>query len=173
MRSRKSLVKGLAIIAVSFGLVGCGNITGTDTESTTLNGINPSAELDYDEATVHFPGDDLTTTDRIYENELVIAAGEGVFIKCVKDKTGTGLPAYPIDPEEPIRDVFFIYGPWTKPVAEKFAFLMPMTDGELSFNGYIPRPDDYVGPPREILMRALHKNNEMNSPSCVDPSQNI
>ncbi|MGO1590480.1 MAG: hypothetical protein ACTHW1_02005 [Ancrocorticia sp.] len=147
MFSFKKAVATAASVALVLGLAACGDAEESETNLAKVTGINPNAELDYDTGIVYFPAEPLTTLDRDHDMELISSAGEGVFSQCVFDKTGTKLDPYPIDREEPIRDVFFIYGPWTKPIAEKFAFVLPMTDGELTFNGYVPRPEGFVEPP--------------------------
>ncbi|MGO1590479.1 MAG: hypothetical protein ACTH1Z_02345 [Ancrocorticia sp.] len=143
---RRYIGAGLVACVALLGLVACGG-DGEDGEDGSsaapkVNGIDPNAEVDYDTAVVHLPEDYVKTWDD-HEVELVSSAAEGFFIKCVYDKSGTKLDPYPVAPEEPIRDVFFIYGPWTMPIAEKFAFVHPKTDGELTFNENVPKPDDY------------------------------
>gem|GEM_PF-861696 len=143
MNSLRSVAVALVVCLALIGLVGCSNDTGGGSGATPkVSGINPSAELDYDKATVHLPEDYVKTWDE-NEVEIVDSAKEGNFIQCVYEKTGTKLDPYPVSQYEQVREVFFLYGPWTMPIAEKFAFVHPKTDGELTFNENVPKPDDY------------------------------
>lgn len=141
----KRLAAGLILMAASMSVSGCVSES-EGSASASLRGINPNAELDYENAVVHVPRDYVDTNFRDYDYNLIDTATEGAFIKCVREEVGVDLKGYTVERDEPVRRIFWRYGPWTKPVAEKFAFVPPMTDGELMANGYVPRPADYVEP---------------------------
>ncbi|MFT0847268.1 hypothetical protein VR010_05860 [Actinomycetaceae bacterium L2_0104] len=144
----KRFAAGLAVwFLIGAGLMGCTNGGSSANGSASLRGINPNAELDYENARVHLPSDYVTTRDHIYELSLIDSAAEGAVIKCAREEAGLDLKGYPIDKDEPTRYVFWKYGPWTEAVAEKFAFVPPMTDGELVANGLVPQSVDPVESP--------------------------
>ena len=123
---------------------------GDDVDSVNeqyVSGINPKAELDYDAATVRLPSSYVETNYQENDMFLLDDASSGAYLKCAHEKAGFDMTVgYPVDREEPVRDVFWRYGPWTKEMAEKYAFVPPLTDGEMMFNGFVPRPADWVEP---------------------------
>ncbi|MFT0848949.1 hypothetical protein VR010_14515 [Actinomycetaceae bacterium L2_0104] len=145
MLSQRRLAAGLILVAACLGVSGCVSES-EGSVSASLRGINPNAELDYENAVVHAPRDYVDTNFRDYDDLLIDTASNGAFIKCVREKVGVDLKSYPIVRDEPVYHMFWRYGPWTKPVAEKFAFVPPTTDGALMANGLVPRPADYEEP---------------------------
>ena len=147
MLSQRRLAAGLILVAACLGVSGCAS-EGGDAGSEDLRGINPNAELDSENARVHLPSDYVRTadSDSPYEYTLLDNVSEGAYIKCAREKLGMDLASYPLSRDEPAYHMFWVYGPWTKPVAEKFAFVPPMSDGALMANGLVPRPADSVEP---------------------------
>ncbi len=117
--------------------------SGSTSQESPHSNVEPTAELDYDAAIVHLPADQVSTSDQMNEFMTIDEATRGAILKCAREKTEFTLPKnVPIGDDQPIRRVYWRYGPWTKEVAEKFAFVPPMTDGELIANQLVPRPAD-------------------------------
>lgn len=147
MRSRSVLAVGISLLTMGGMLAACtdsGDSMGSAAKSSPsqhVSGVNPNAELDPDNAVVHLPADYVNTTFREYDSLLINDASGGAFVKCVDKKLGIKLKGYPLSPYEPTYEMFWRYGPWTKKVAEKFAFVTPMSNRDLIENGYVPRPE--------------------------------
>ncbi len=145
--SRRAASVAAVFCVLGSSLAAC---AGDDVDSVNeqyVSGINPKAELDYDAATVRLPSSYVETNYQENDMFLLDDASSGAYLKCAHEKAGFDMTVgYPVDREEPVRDVFWRYGPWTKEMAEKYAFVPPLTDGEMMFNGFVPRPADWVAP---------------------------
>lgn len=147
MRSRRLVAMGIALLTTGGMMAACtgsGDSTGSAAESSQsqhISGVDQNAELDPDNAVVHLPGDHVNTTFRENDSFLINDASGGAFVKCVDETLGIKLSGYPLNPYEPTYEMFWRYGPWTKAVAQKFAFVIPMSERDLIENGYIPRPE--------------------------------
>ncbi|MGO1592408.1 MAG: hypothetical protein ACTH1Z_10340 [Ancrocorticia sp.] len=77
------------------------------------------------------------------DSSVMYAARDAALAQCARDELGIPWVAEEPDGYMPTRHMWDRYGPWTKPVAEKFGFVEPMGDGGLIVNGIVDPPPDY------------------------------
>jgi len=120
--------------------------------SSKLAGMNRKAEVDPETATVKLPADYVELGEQEDVSNLH-AAYSAALAECAREELGVPWVALEPDGYKPTSHMWNLYGPWTKPVAEKFAFVPPMGDGALVVNGYVEPPEGYelVPMPNEDL----------------------
>jgi len=123
--------------------------------ASKLAGMNRKAEVDPETATVKFPVDYVELGEQ-EDAAQIGAAYSATVAKCAREELDIPWVAYDPDPYSPTAHMWTKYGPWTKPVAEKFAFAIPMGDGALIVNGLVDEPEGYEWPtdPNENLSSA-------------------
>ncbi|AWE43214.1 hypothetical protein [Actinobaculum sp. 313] len=136
----------------TLGLTACSSDEPVDDVSDTptvdvasrLAGMNRKAEVDPETATVRLPAD-YVVQETEEEGEVISAAHDAAAAECAREELG--IPWVATEPAEllPTDEMWSDYGPWTKSVAEKFAFVEPQSDRKLIFNGYVEKPEGYVG----------------------------
>lgn len=148
-RFARSAYGGLLVAMLVVAGAGCAP---TESESSDVaeslsadqvraRGVALDAELDETAGAVILPADRFihTTNDMI----LLASAGSVEVSNCAAEN-GVVLPA--VYPRE--DDVYYsehYYGPWTVAQAERFGFVMPMTDADLRANGIsqtVERPEE-------------------------------
>ncbi len=147
MNSLKTRNRVVALIAVAVAISGCASDQEVGPEGGKalegLSGFSAKAELDPATATVSFPADQVALGDQ-EDSSVLLSAVAVAGAKCARDTLNIPWVALPPDPYSPTAHMYTYYGPWTKTVAEKFAFVTPMGDGALMVNGYIAEPEGHV-----------------------------
>jgi hypothetical protein len=110
--------------------------------SLKLTEMNRRAEVDPETATVKFPVDYVGLSDQ-EDSDYLSAAYSAALTKCAREELDIPWVALEPDGYSPTAHMWTKYGPWTKPVAEKFAFAIPMGDGALIVNGLVDEPEGY------------------------------
>ncbi len=148
----------LGVLCVSIVLVGCsdsGGEKGASGSSSNLSGLNLEAEVDPETAVVTLPADYVALGEQV-DSSTLSSAYLAAIAECSRMDLGVPWTAEMPDPYMPTRHMWTRYGPWTKPVAEKFAFVLPMGDGGLIVNGFVEEPEghEWVPDPNEALTEA-------------------
>ncbi|AWE43215.1 hypothetical protein [Actinobaculum sp. 313] len=110
--------------------------------SSKLAGMSRKAEVDPETAVVKFPVDYVELGEQ-EDSSILYSARDAAVAECAREELGIPWVATEPDGYMPTAHMWQRYGPWTKPVAEKFAFVDPMGDGALIVNGYVEEPDGY------------------------------
>lgn len=141
-RSRflQSEVCGLALLLPALALAGC---TDTTDDAAAMTGVVLDAELDPGASSIAYPIDHFFATRDDSEvlgfasqiAAAACAAEQGVHYKIPTRET-------PVEYDQDTLD-----GPWTIAQAERFAFVMPMTDADLRGNGVVGAPEAPVEEP--------------------------
>ena len=145
MVGHRMTVLVLAMLLVGALASGC---TGSDEGdasaggTTNLNGINPKAEVDPETAVVTLPVDYVALGEQ-EDSSTIWAARDAAIAQCAREELNIPWVATAPDPYIPAEHMWARYGPWTKPVAEKFAFVDPMGDGALIVNGIVEEPEGH------------------------------
>ena len=137
------------VILLVLFVAGCGG-TPTDQPNSGVNGnadpdlssLSRTAEVDPETAIVTLPEDAVTRGEQV-DSSTLSAARDARVAQCARDELDIPWVAERPDPYIPAMHMWNWFGPWTKPVAEKFAFVEPMGDGALIVNGIVEPPADY------------------------------
>ncbi|AWE43216.1 MULTISPECIES: hypothetical protein [unclassified Actinobaculum] len=142
------LLAALALGAI--GLAACSSDSSNDSVSATtpvdvsskLAGMNRKAEVDPETAIVKLPVD-YVEQGQPETSDYIMTAYSAALAKCAREELGIPWVAIEPDGYSPTAHMWTKYGPWTKPVAEKFAFVPPLGDGALIVNGFVDTPEGY------------------------------
>ncbi|MBE6484584.1 MAG: hypothetical protein E7Z96_07435, partial [Actinomycetaceae bacterium] len=120
--------------------------------ASKLAGMNRKAEVDPETVTVKLPADYVELGEQEDVSYLHAAYGAAL-AECAREELDIPWVASEPDGYSPADHMWALYGPWTKAMAEKFAFVPPMGDGALVVNGYVEPPEGYelVPMPNEDL----------------------
>ena len=148
--SKRVAALAVALALGALGLTACssdkagGGASGSASVdvSSKLAGMNRKAEVDPETATVKFPVDYVELGEQ-EDSSVLRAASEAAVAECAREELGIPWVATEPDGYMPTEHMWQRYGPWTKPVAEKFGFVDPMGDGALIVNGYVEEPEGY------------------------------
>jgi hypothetical protein len=122
----------LAVLA--FALGGCGANSeplAAPSRAANNSGLDVSATVDRQTGAIVFPGSRYSLTDS--EANLILDAGDHAAEICFNDN-GISYAVPPVS-WDPLYDISNYFGVWTVPVAERFAFVSPMTTADMSANG--------------------------------------
>lgn len=117
-----------------------GSVTGS--VQSDLSNLNRKAEVDSETAIVNLPVDAVDRGEQV-DSTTLRAARDARVAQCARDELDIPWVAERPDPYIPAMHMWSMFGPWTQPVAEKFAFVEPMGDGALIVNGIVEEPADY------------------------------
>ena len=140
-----------AVIALlALGLTGCGvqeEALSAPTRSQTDSGLSVSPGLDRQSGAIIFPHERFGLS--LEEENILSAALSYSLSACVAPK---GIPFAPYSGGwDPIYDASNYFGVWTTTMAERFAFVKPMTQADMRANGVtingVPVPDSTEPPP--------------------------
>ncbi len=122
-----------AVIAASVALTGCGSQSDDqrDVPATEAQGVSLESETDSRTGAVILPYDRFVETP---EETAAMTAAAAVAISVCAAAEGVEFvpPALLVDPVYASEQYF---GPWTRDQAQRFAFVMPMTEADLAANG--------------------------------------
>ncbi|MFT0847269.1 hypothetical protein VR010_05865 [Actinomycetaceae bacterium L2_0104] len=141
-----------SLVVLTAGCTSSDEADSSGSGSASPNALNLGAEVDYEKAIVTLPADQVAFGEQVDASTLSSAHMAAV-AQCARDELGIPWTAEMPDPYIPAEHMWVRYGPWTKPVAEKFAFIRPMGDGALIVNGYVPKPEGHewdLGPNVDI-----------------------
>lgn len=121
----------LAILALGIG--GCAANSEPPTapsRAANNSGLDVSAGVDRETGSVIFPDARYSLT--VPEANIILDAGDRAAATCINDN---GI-SYTVPPVawDPLYDISNYFGVWTVPVAEQFAFVVPMTTADLRAN---------------------------------------
>lgn len=107
----------------------------TTSGSSGASGLDLTAHVDPDNASVTLPSDRLFISDA--EERLLMSAHDVALAECVRGKgIAWDFPAqHPVD--DPVLNAWHRYGPWTADIAQRFAFVKPQTETSLIRNGIV------------------------------------
>lgn len=122
----------LAVLAL--GLGGCGANSEPPTapsRAASNSGLDVSAAVDRETGSIIFPDARYSLT--VPEANIILDAGDRTIAACINDN-GISYAAPPAT-WDPLYDISNYFGVWTVPVAERFAFVVPMTTADMHANG--------------------------------------
>ena len=139
-----------SIAFLALGLTGCGaqeEALTAPTRSQTGSGLDVSPGLDRQSGAIIFPHERFTLS--LKEQDILNAALTYSMRECV---TSQGISYSPVSGGwDPIYDASNYFGVWTTTMAERFAFVNPMTQADMRANGVtingVPIPDSTAPPP--------------------------
>ena len=121
-------------------LTGCGSadgtvaVAGSPTETNAASGLDLTAHINPQNASVSLPSDRLLVTTS--EEEIIRTAEFAAVAVCVRAK-GVPWPSAHHPNDDPVLNAWHRYGPWTADIAQKFAFVKPMTERGLITQGIV------------------------------------
>ncbi len=140
----RSAVLGIAVTLICAPLLaGCGaKDRAGGAASAPPHSFPHEAVIDRDSAIVHFPSDSFARWDQ--EGDAILTAAYlGALAVCAQTKLNIPWRTDTPDPYSPTAHMWNAYGPWTKEVAEKFAFVRPKGDRALVTSGIVEAPEGY------------------------------
>ncbi|MGO1592516.1 hypothetical protein [Ancrocorticia sp.] len=117
-----------------------------------MSSLKRTAELDPETGIVQLPSDSVELGEQV-DSSVLTSAYMASVAQCSRDNLDIPWVAERPDPYMPSEHMWSRYGPWTKSIAEKYAFVRPMGDGALIVNDIVPEPEDHewVPDPNEGL----------------------
>ncbi|PWF25973.1 hypothetical protein DD236_07655 [Ancrocorticia populi] len=159
-RSIGTLIAVFGVLSLCACSTNAGDSSASSPSLNQVDGLDLMADVDPDAGTVVLPADRF----QLSENKLTIlsTAGDIGITKCARS-LGIPMMVSSADPD-PVYDMWYQFGPWTVDMAERFAFVPPMTDADMVVNGIEGAPadsksanDDYVPLPEDQLDEAIEK----------------
>lgn len=124
--------RGALVALLALGLAGCSDDSVAESSAPPgSSGLQVTATLDRETAAITVPLDRYSVTYE--ENADIFAAQSLAMSKCM---TAAGFSFSPSTfPTDPLYAASNFFGVWTSGMAERFAFVMPMTEADMRANG--------------------------------------
>ncbi len=130
--SLRAVARGGLVALLSIGLSGCSDDSVAENSAPPgISGLEVTAALDRETAAIVFPLDRYSPTSQ--ESSEVSSALSLAMSKCMNAAGFSFSPA--IFPTDPLYEASNFFGVWTSGMAERFAFVMPMTEADMRANG--------------------------------------
>lgn len=124
--------RGGVVVLLALGLAGCSDDSVAESSAPPgSSGLEVTATLDRETAAITVPLDRYSVTYK--EGADIFSAQSLAMSKCM---TAAGFSFSPTTfPTDPLYDASNFFGVWTSGMAERFAFVMPMTEADMRANG--------------------------------------
>jgi len=141
---------------------------GTDSRSGLEEiGVNLGADIDVDTGVVTLPYDRFRITN--VESDILWTARSGAVAASARNSglTWTGWDLRGGDYSA--SHIWHVFGPWRQQDAEKFGFMVPMSDAGLMARGLIPKSEGYTEPTTPNTQLSQAQIDEVGSTCSSDP----